>query len=158
QTVRRALPAGRGRERSAESRPARSGAARCPRPRPRDPPVATPPPRRGTFGGVATPLTPAHQRWRIRVFATTWLAYVAFYFCRTPFSIAKSSIQDETHWETSDLGNLYATYLIAYAIGQFLASRMGTRLGPRRNVLLGMALSIAATFAMGVTISLPVLF
>jgi sugar phosphate permease len=107
---------------------------------------------------VATPLTPEHQRWRLRIFATTWLTYVAFYFCRKPFSVAKSSIQDETGWETQTLGQLWAVYLVAYAIGQFLASYMGTRLGPRRNVLLGMMLSILATLAMGVTLDLRVVF
>jgi OPA family glycerol-3-phosphate transporter-like MFS transporter len=107
---------------------------------------------------VATPLTPAHHRWRIRIFATTWLTYVAFYFCRKPFSVAKAAIKRETGWATSDLADLWAVYLIAYAIGQFLASDLGTRLGPRRNVLVGMVVSIAVTLAMGVTLSLPVLF
>ncbi len=107
---------------------------------------------------MATPLTPEHHRWRIRIFATTWLAYVAFYFCRKPFSVAKSSMQKEAGWDTADLGNLWATYLIAYALGQFLASQTGTRLGPGRNVLLGMILSILVTLAMGVTLSLPMLF
>lgn len=103
-------------------------------------------------------LTPEHHRWRVRIFATTWLAYAAFYFCRKPFSVAKSAIQDETGWGTSALGDLWAVYLIAYAIGQFLASQTGTRLGPRRNVLLGMIASITVTLAMGVTLSLPLLF
>lgn len=107
---------------------------------------------------MATPLTPAHRSWRVRIFATTWLTYVAFYFCRKPYSVAKASIQEETGWSTATLGNLWAVYLIAYAIGQFLASDLGTRLGPRRNVLLGMILSILVTLAMGVTLSLPVVF
>jgi len=107
---------------------------------------------------VATPLTPEHHRWRVRIFATTWLSYVAFYFCRKPFSVAKSAMQKEAGWTTADLGNLWATYLIAYAIGQFLASDLGMRLGARRNVLLGMTLSLLVTLAMGVTLSLPVLF
>ncbi|MBL9015592.1 MAG: MFS transporter, partial [Myxococcales bacterium] len=37
--------------------------------------------------------------------------------------------------------------------GQFLAGYMGTRLGPRRNVLIGMALSTLVTLGMGVTLS-----
>lgn len=103
-------------------------------------------------------LTEEHRTWRIRIFAVTWLAYVAFYFCRKPFSVAKSALQKEADWSTATLGNLWATYLIAYALGQFLASHMGTRLGPRRNVLLGMILSISVTIAMGVTLTLPVVF
>lgn len=106
---------------------------------------------------METPLTAAHRSWRIRIFTTTWLSYVGFYFCRTPFSKAKAAIGDTTHWDAATLGNIWAAYLVTYALGQFLASRMGPRLGPRRNVLLGMAVSVALTLAMGVTLSMPVM-
>jgi sugar phosphate permease len=57
-------------------------------------------------------------------------------------------------WQTATtVGNIWAAYLIAYAIGQFLASRVGTLLGPRRNLLIGMALSVVVTAAMGITMS-----
>jgi OPA family glycerol-3-phosphate transporter-like MFS transporter len=100
---------------------------------------------------VATPLTAAHRLWRARVFASTYLSYVAFYFCRRPFNSAKKSIlADHPGWTQTTVGNIYAAYLFAYAVGQFLASGMGTKLGPRVNVLLGMAISLVATLAMGV--------
>jgi sugar phosphate permease len=100
---------------------------------------------------VATPLTAAHRVWRVKVFASTYLSYVAFYFCRKPFTSAKKSIlADHPGWTQATVGNIYAAYLFAYAVGQFLASGMGTKLGPRVNVLLGMAVSLAATLAMGV--------
>lgn len=99
----------------------------------------------------ASPLSRAHRSWRARVFVATWLSYVGFYFCRKPFSAAKSAIGDEMHWSATTLANIYAAYLIAYAIGQYLASQTGPRLGPRKNVLIGMALSSAVTFAMGLT-------
>lgn len=103
---------------------------------------------------MATPLSPAHRSWRIKVFLATWLSYVGFYFCRKPFSVAKDAIEVQNNWErATTVGNIWAAYLIAYAIGQFLASRIGTRLGPRRNLLIGMALSICVTIAMGVTLS-----
>ncbi|MGE5184350.1 MAG: MFS transporter, partial [Acidobacteriota bacterium] len=100
---------------------------------------------------MATPLTAAHRSWRVKVFAATWLSYVGFYFCRTPFSKAKHAIGLEMGWDATTLGNIWTAYLLAYAIGQFVASRMGPALGPRRNVLIGMALSVAVTLAMGVT-------
>lgn len=101
---------------------------------------------------MATPLSREHRSWRTKVFVATWLSYVGFYFCRKPFSAAKSAIGAEAGWSATTLANIWAAYLIAYAIGQFLASQMGTRLGPRRNVLLGMTLSIVVTVAMGVTL------
>jgi OPA family sugar phosphate sensor protein UhpC-like MFS transporter len=103
---------------------------------------------------MSTPLTAAHRSWRMRVFVATWLSYVGFYFCRKPFSLAKDAIEVQNGWDkATTVGNIGAAYLIAYAIGQFLASHAGTRLGPRRNLLIGMALSIAVTVAMGVTVS-----
>jgi len=106
---------------------------------------------------VGTPLTPAHRSWRTRVFIATWLSYVGFYFCRTPFSKAKDAIGDEMHWDAATLGNVWTAYLITYALGQFLASRMGPKLGPRRNLLIGMAVSIGVTVAMGIALSWQVM-
>src|SRR5215210_7716741 len=99
---------------------------------------------------ASTELSAAHRSWRVKVFASTWLSYVGFYFCRKPFSAAKGAIGIETGWSATTLGNIWSAYLIAYAIGQFLAAGMGTRLGPRKNVLIGMALSILVTVALGV--------
>jgi OPA family sugar phosphate sensor protein UhpC-like MFS transporter len=106
---------------------------------------------------MATPLTAAHQTWRVRVFVTSWLSYVGFYFCRAPFSKAKGAIGADTGWDAATLGNIWAAYLVTYAVGQFLASQMGPRLGPRRNVLLGMAVSVTVTLAMGVSLSWQVM-
>ena len=103
---------------------------------------------------MTTPLSNAHISWRRRVFIATWLSYVGFYFCRKPFSLAKDAMEVQNGWEKAvTVGNIWAAYLIAYAIGQFLASRAGTWLGPRLNLLLGMALSVGVTVAMGVTLS-----
>ncbi|MBA3394579.1 MAG: MFS transporter [Deltaproteobacteria bacterium] len=105
---------------------------------------------------MGTPLTDAHRSWRVKVFVATWLSYVGFYFCRTPFAATKSEIGKEAQWGATELGDIEAAYLIAYAVGQFLASGMGTKLGPRRNVLLGMALSITVTSLMGITLTVPI--
>jgi OPA family sugar phosphate sensor protein UhpC-like MFS transporter len=102
---------------------------------------------------MTTVLTAAHKTWRAKVFIATWLSYVGFYFCRKPFSAAKNAIGQDLGWSTETLGNVWAAYLIAYAIGQFLASGMGTKLGPRKNVLLGMGLSVCVTLAMGITVT-----
>lgn len=102
---------------------------------------------------MATALTAAHRSWRAKVFVATWLSYVGFYFCRKPFSAAKNAIGHDMGWSTTTLGNVWTAYLIAYAIGQFLASGMGTKLGPRKNVLLGMGLSVCVTIAMGIAVT-----
>jgi sugar phosphate permease len=104
-----------------------------------------------------TPLTAEHRSWRVKVFVATWLSYVGFYFCRTPFSATKAEIGKEAGWGATALGDIGASYLIAYAIGQFLASGMGTKLGPRKNVLIGMALSTVVTGLMGISLNATVL-
>jgi len=106
---------------------------------------------------MATPMTAAQIYCRRSIFVTTWLSYVGFYFCRKPFSAAKAAIGAETGWNADSLSYIWFAYLIAYAIGQFLASQMGPRLGPRRNVLIGMAASLVVTFAMGITLNFWVL-
>jgi OPA family sugar phosphate sensor protein UhpC-like MFS transporter len=102
-------------------------------------------------------ISPALRSWRNRIFIATWLSYVGFYFCRKPFSIAKSSMAKEAGFDATTLGNIGAVYLISYAIGQFLAGGMGTRLGPRRNVLLGMSISVLVALGFGLTLSAPML-
>ena len=91
----------------------------------------------------------ALRYWRWRVFASTWFCYVGFYFCRKPFSIVKSTLKTELGFTADDLGQIGSAYLIAYAIGQFVAAGMGSRLGARINLLLGMSLSIAVGVACG---------
>ncbi len=95
------------------------------------------------------PLSREHRVWRVKVFAATWLSYVGFYFCRKPWSVTKNAIGKEMGWDSVTLANIGAAYLIAYTLGQYLASQMGPRLGPRKNVLIGMGLSIVVSIGMG---------
>ena len=61
-----------------------------------------------------TAMPRAVRIWRWRVFASTWLCYAGFYFCRKPFSIAKSRIGLDLHLDTERLAWIGAAYLIAY--------------------------------------------
>lgn len=47
--------------------------------------------------GTALPSSPvsSFQRWRLQIFAITWLAYAAFYFTRKAFSVAKLGIAED---------------------------------------------------------------
>ena len=96
-----------------------------------------------------TPLTAAHRSWRVKVFVASYLSYVGYYFCRKPWTAVKHALLDGEHWSQTTIGNIGAAYLIAYAAGQFLASRVGTWIGPRKNVLIGMAVTGAVAIVMG---------
>ena len=107
-----------------------------------------------TTAAQSSPLPAALRSWRWRVFASTWLCYAGYYFCRRPYSIAKADIGAQLHWKATDLAAVYAAYLIAYTLGQFASGAIGPRLGPRKMLLGGMAVSIACSVAFGFTDSL----
>ncbi len=99
-------------------------------------------------------LPPALVRWRWRVFAATWLCYAGYYFCRKPFFITKDALGTELDFDATALANVGTVYLVTYAVGQFAAGALGTRLGPRVLLLSGMALSVAANVGFGLANSL----
>ena len=94
------------------------------------------------------------RAWRARIFTSTGLCYAGFYFCRKPFYVAKASLEDAWGWDAEALGWLGAAYLVAYAAGQFVSAYTGTRFGPRRVLLVGMAISMLCNVVFGLTSSL----
>ena len=94
---------------------------------------------------------PVYERWRWKVFAATYLAYAGFYLTRMSFSVAKVGMLKDRDLAVTKvgLGAVDSAYLIAYAIGQFIWGVAGDRCGPRKVVLVGILISIAAGFAMG---------
>jgi sugar phosphate permease len=95
--------------------------------------------------------SPALRTWRWRIFASTWLCYAGFYFCRKPFYIAKSALGHELQFNASMLGAIGSVYLVAYTIGQFASGALGTRWGPRVMLLSGMGISIGANLGFGLS-------
>ncbi|CAN7362941.1 MFS transporter [Pseudomonas umsongensis] len=98
------------------------------------------------------------KRWRVQIFAITWLAYAAFYFTRKAFSVAKLGIGEDPTFmlDKMAMANLDAIYLAAYAIGQFTWGILADRFGPRVVVLGGLLISAAAALVMGSFATLPI--
>ncbi len=94
------------------------------------------------------------RAWRWRVFASTWLCYAGLYFCRKPFFITKSAVGEALNFDTVALSWIGTTYLVAYTLGQFVAAGLGQRVGARRMLLGGMAVSVVSCAGFGVTTSL----
>lgn len=97
-------------------------------------------------------------RWRMQIFAITWLAYAAFYFTRKAFSVAKLGIGEDPDFmlDKMTMANLDAIYLAAYAIGQFTWGMLADRFGPRVVVFGGLLISAAAALVMGSFATLPI--
>lgn len=96
---------------------------------------------------------PRYEKWRIQIFAITWITYAGFYFSRNAFAAAKVGILDDPAagqvFTQQMLGNLDALYLAAYALGQFCWGALADRFGPRVVVLGGLAFSAFAALFMG---------
>ena len=94
------------------------------------------------------------RRWRIQIFAATWIVYFALYFTRQAYSAAKVGILEDPSMSAMTepmMGVLDATYLTAYAVGQFVWGTLADRFGPRRVLLTGLAVSAVAAALMGIT-------
>lgn len=100
----------------------------------------------------------AIKRWRMQIFAITWLAYAAFYFTRKAFSVAKLGIAEDPGFmlDKAAMANLDAIYLAAYAVGQFTWGMLADRFGPRVVVLGGLLISAAAAVVMGSYATFPI--
>lgn len=98
------------------------------------------------------------KRWRVQIFAITWLAYAAFYFTRKAFFVAKLGIAEDPTFmiDKMAMANLDALYLTAYAFGQFTWGILADRFGPRVVVLGGLLISAAAALVMGSFATLPI--
>lgn len=98
------------------------------------------------------------KRWRIQIFAITWLAYAGFYFTRKAFSVAKLGIGEDPSFmlDKAAMANLDAIYLAAYAVGQFTWGMLADRFGPRVVVLGGLLISAAAAVVMGSYATFPI--
>ncbi len=92
-----------------------------------------------------------YKHWRWRIFFITWLTYAGFYLTRKSFSVAKIGMEKDPsiQMDPAMMGALDASYLIAYAIGQFVWGMSADRLGTRKVVLGGLLTSVVAGVALG---------
>jgi sugar phosphate permease len=92
-----------------------------------------------------------YARWRRRIFAITWLAYVGLYLNRRSFAVTKVELGSESGLGLSlqQMSWIDGAYLAMYAVGQFVWGVCGDRYGTRLVVLIGLFGSVAAAAAMG---------
>ena len=90
-----------------------------------------------------------YSRLRIQAFAMTWLAYAGFYLCRTNWSIVKRAAGEDLGLDAIALGQLDTTYLVLYAVGQFVNGWIGDRIGGARLVGIGLLGTAACNVLLG---------
>lgn len=94
-------------------------------------------------------ISPEMKRWRLRIFAVTWLAYFGMYFCRKNFSVVMPVLSREIHTTKEEFAVVITVYSIMYMLGQFLNGYLSDKRGPRLIVGIGILLSITANLVMG---------
>ncbi len=98
-----------------------------------------------------SPQDARYKHWRWRIFFITWLTYAGFYLTRKSFSVAKIGMEKDPsiQMDPAMMGALDASYLLAYAIGQFVWGMSADRLGTRKVVLGGLLTSVVVGVALG---------
>jgi sugar phosphate permease len=87
--------------------------------------------------------------WRWRILISTYMAYMGYYLTRKVFTICKTSIVAEFHWELADTAHIWTAFLVAYMLGQFISSFIGRKWGPRILILGGLGISMICNIIFG---------
>ncbi len=61
-----------------------------------------------------------YKAWRIRIFLTMFLGYIAFYLCRKNISVALPSMGESLGYSNTELGLLGSSLYLTYAVGKFI--------------------------------------
>jgi OPA family glycerol-3-phosphate transporter-like MFS transporter len=75
--------------------------------------------------------------WQRRVFASVWITYFAYYFCRYNMPVAKSRLCETFGWDAGDFGTILTSLTLMYAVGQFVNGQLADRFGTRVIASLG---------------------
>ncbi len=80
---------------------------------------------------------PEMRHWQRRIFATVWITYFGYYFCRYNMPVAKTLLCQEFAWSAADFGKILSALTLMYAVGQFVNGLLGDRYGTRLISTLG---------------------
>jgi len=86
---------------------------------------------------------------RYAAWGLTWLAYASYYLGRKGFSVVKSTLRHSLGVSERALGLIDTFYLAAYALGLFCSGYVGDRVGARRLITFGLAVSALCCAAFG---------
>ena len=98
-------------------------------------------------------MTLAHEqrRWRVNVFAATWMAYAGYYFCRKAFGIVGAP-KRTSQVDDFALAHIWTAYLLAYMCGRFWRARHP--LFVSTPLLVGMAVTLSCNLGFGAIVHL----
>src|SRR5262245_12727787 len=99
------------------------------------------------------------RRWQTTTAGTLLVGYAGYYVCRSNLSVVAPELVREfgdRGIDRSAIGVIVSSGVLAYAVGKLLTGISGDFIGGRAAFIGGMALSVVATVAFGLTAALPV--
>ena len=87
------------------------------------------------------------RNWQVRTLSSVWITYFAYYLCRYNMPIAQGDLCETFAWDTSEMGIVFSSLTIMYAIGQFVNGQLADRFGGRIIASLGVLGSVVMNLA-----------
>lgn len=90
-----------------------------------------------------------YRFWRWNVLLSTYFGYSGYYLCRKMYTIAKPMIKEDLGFSWTQIADIWAAFLIAYMVGQFVTSFVGRKRAPKTLLVVGLGLSMIVNVAVG---------
>ncbi len=85
--------------------------------------------------------------WQVRIFSTVWITYFAFYLCRYNMPMVTGEMGSAFSWDKSQMGIVFSSLTLMYAVGQFVNGQLADRFGSRLIASLGVLGSVSMNMA-----------
>jgi OPA family sugar phosphate sensor protein UhpC-like MFS transporter len=98
-----------------------------------------------------------YRYWRIRTMYTVFIGYAIFYFCRKNLSAVMVPLSQDLGYSKTQLGILWSSLYLSYAVSKFANGVIGDRANPRYFMAIGLILTAICNFFFGLSSSLYLL-
>ena len=94
------------------------------------------------------------KNWQVRILTSVWITYFSYYLCRYNMPMAKSQLCNTFSWDIPQMGIVFTSLTVMYAIGQFVNGQLADRFGSRIIASLGILGSVLMNLAVFLVIQL----
>ena len=94
------------------------------------------------------------KNWQVRILTSVWITYFSYYLCRYNMPMAKSQLCNTFSWDIPQMGIVFTSLTVMYAIGQFVNGQLADRFGSRIIASIGIFGSVLMNLAVFLVIKL----
>jgi glycerol-3-phosphate transporter len=98
-----------------------------------------------------------YRRWRIQILASIFVGYAIFYFLRKNLSAATPALLQDLHYSKADVGKIWSTLYLVYAVSKFVNGIFADHSNPRYFLAFGLMLSAIFNLLFGFSTALTTL-